>query len=110
MKMLGGGNSGSGGDNSGSGGTTGGDTGGGIDTSFAGIISNVKDIITDVTGVEMRDVPLDTDLSEFDIDSLDWAEVVMGIEEEYDIKVDTSAIANIRTLTDIANYIQEKLG
>ena len=39
-------------------------------------------------------------------DSLDAVEIIMNIEEEFDIKVDDDELENIKTIGDIVKYIE----
>lgn len=41
-------------------------------------------------------------------DSLDMVEVIMELEEEFDIEVEDSDAASIITVKDIVDYIQKK--
>lgn len=52
-------------------------------------------------------INLDTNLQEdLDADSLDAVEIIMNIEEEFDIKVDDDELENIKTIGDIVKYIE----
>jgi acyl carrier protein len=50
------------------------------------------------------------DLSVFDdLDSLDTAELVMELEEEFDIEIPPEDAQKLRTVADAMRYIQERL-
>lgn len=68
--------------------------------------SKVKAIICDLLGVEEAEVMPTTNLKEdLQMDSIDFADIVMQIEDEFDIEADEEKMAAIVTLDDIVKYI-----
>ena len=73
------------------------------------ILDKIKDIIKDILDIEPEEVQLSSRLSEdFDADSLDKIQIVMAIEETFDIKVEDEDVKNINTIQDAVNYIEKK--
>lgn len=73
------------------------------------MFEKIKEIIVDKLNIDDGSfIDLDTDLMEdLNADSLDAVEIIMDIEEEFDITVDEEDVENIRTIADIINYIEE---
>ena len=73
------------------------------------MFEKIKEIIVDKLNIDDDIfIDLDTDLMEdLNADSLDAVEIIMDIEDEFDITVDEDDVENIRTIADIINYIEE---
>ncbi len=73
------------------------------------MFEKIKEIIVDKLNIDDDSfINLDTDLMEdLNADSLDAVEIIMDIEDEFDITVDEEDVENIRTISDIINYIEE---
>ena len=73
------------------------------------ILDKIKEIIKDILDIEPEEVHLSSRLSEdFDADSLDKIQIVMAIEETFNIKVEDEDVKNINTIQDAINYIEKK--
>ncbi len=71
--------------------------------------TKVKEIICDLLGVEEAEVTPTTNLKEeLQMDSIDFADIVMQIEDEFDIEADEEKMASIVTLEDIVKYIDSE--
>lgn len=69
----------------------------------------IKDIIVEQLGVEPDDVKMETHLmKDLEADSLDAVEIIMAIEEEYDIEVPDEEAEKFQKVSDIVNYVEEK--
>ena len=53
------------------------------------------------------DVFIDSKISDFAIDSLDAVEIIMDLEEEFDISLPDDIAMSFETLQDIVNYVEE---
>ena len=60
-------------------------------------------------GMEKMDLSANTTFEELNIDSLDMVELLMGIEDEFEITVDDEDVENFTTLGDVAQYISNKI-
>ncbi len=68
--------------------------------------TKVKEIICDLLGVEENEITSTTNLKEdLQMDSIDFADIVMQIEDEFDIEADEEKMTTIVTLEDIVKYI-----
>ena len=74
------------------------------------ILEKLKDIIVEQLGVE-RDIirKESTFVDDLSADSLDIVELVMSIEESFDIEIPDQDAEKIVTVGDVINYIKEKL-
>lgn len=72
------------------------------------IFDRVKEIIAEELGIEEEEINLDSDLSEdLGADSLDAIELIMAIEEEFDIEIADSEATKIKAVSDIVSYLEQ---
>lgn len=72
------------------------------------IFEKVRDIICDQLEIEESVVKMESNLMEdLGADSLDLIDLVMSIEDEFDIEVPDSAIESIKTIADAVKFIEE---
>ncbi len=67
----------------------------------------VKSIVVDQLGVEEEGISLETSFAELNADSLDIVELIMALEEEFDLDIPDEDAEKIRTVGDAVNYIKE---
>lgn len=68
------------------------------------IFEKVKEIIIDQIGVEESEVTLDTTFDDLGIDSLDLFQIVIEIEEAFNIRIENAE--SIKSIKDAVNYIE----
>ena len=67
----------------------------------------VKDLIVETLGCDEEKVTLEASLKEdLEADSLDAVELIMAVEEEFDIEIPDEKAAEIKTVQDIVDYIK----
>jgi acyl carrier protein len=72
------------------------------------IIDKVKSIIVEQLGVEEEDVKMESSfVDDLGADSLDIVELVMALEEEFDLEIPDEDAEKIRTVGEAVKYIQE---
>ena len=71
-------------------------------------LDKIKDIIVEQLGVEADAVTLETHLmKDLEADSLDAVEIIMAIEEEFDIEVPDEEAEKFQIVGDIVKYVEE---
>lgn len=74
------------------------------------VSSRVRDIVVRQLGVEPADVASDASmLDDLGADSLDVVELVMAIEEAFDIEVDDADVEVMRTIGDVETYVARRV-
>ena len=69
----------------------------------------VKSILVEELDLDAEDVTLESNIKEdLGADSLDMVDLIMSIEDEFEIKVAESDAASIKTVGDIVNYIEQQ--
>ena len=70
-------------------------------------LEKLKEIIADVLNVEVNDITEDTTfVDDLGADSLDIFQIIMGIEETFDIEIDNDDAEQISTVGDAVEQIQ----
>jgi acyl carrier protein len=69
----------------------------------------VKEIIVDQLGVEADKVKMEASfIEDLGADSLDIVELVMAMEEEFDLEIPDEDAEKMKTVGDVVNYLQAK--
>ena len=70
------------------------------------IEAKVKSIIADQLGVSEDEIKMESSfIEDLGADSLDIVELVMALEEEFEIEIPDEEAENIKTVGDAINYI-----
>ena len=73
------------------------------------MLEKMKEIIADQLGVSEDEVTLEASFKEdLDADSLDLFELVVALEEEYDVEIPSDDLAELNTVGDVINYLKDK--
>ncbi|HHZ01937.1 MAG TPA: acyl carrier protein [Tissierellia bacterium] len=72
------------------------------------MFEKIREIVAEKVGVDPEDITMDTSFADdLEADSITLFELVMAIEDEFDIEVDDESIEKIETVGDIVNYLEE---
>ncbi len=72
------------------------------------IVEKVKQIISEQLGVEEDEItPTASFVDDLGADSLDTVELVMAIEEAFDIEIPDNDAEKMRTVQDLIDYVQK---
>lgn len=72
------------------------------------IFEKVKSIVAEQLGVDAGDITLETSFDDLNADSLDVVELIMALEEEFDIEIPDEDAEKIKTVGDAVDYIKDK--
>ncbi len=70
------------------------------------IYGKVKALISEQLGVEEGELTMDTSFEDLDADSLDIVELVMALEEEFNLEISDDEVEKIKTVGDVVRYIE----
>lgn len=71
------------------------------------VFEKVRDIIVDQLDADENDVTTEASIiDDLGADSLDVVDLVMSIEEEFDVEIPDEEVENIKTVGDIVKYIE----
>lgn len=74
------------------------------------ILDRMAEILVDQLGIDEDEVTMDANfIEDLNADSLDIVELVMNLEQEFDLMIPDEEAENIRTVGDAVNFIQENL-
>ena len=73
------------------------------------MLEKIKEIAADSLGADVSTMTAETSFKE-DIgeDSLDLFEMVMALEEEFEVEIPTEDLENIKTIGDVESYLQSR--
>jgi len=73
------------------------------------VFEKVKEIIVEQLGVEEDEITMESSfIDDLGADSLDIVELIMALEEEFDIEIPDEDAEKIATVGDAVNYIKER--
>ena len=72
------------------------------------MFEKVKAIIMDQLSITDDDmITMDTTLEDLGADSLDMVEVIMAIEDEFDVQIKDEDLETLKSVSDLINYINK---
>ena len=73
------------------------------------MFEKVVNLIVEEVGVDADQVTMEASFKDdLNIDSLDLFEMVMALEEEFDVEIPSEVLEKMNTVGDIVTYIQNK--
>ncbi len=73
------------------------------------MLERILNIIASYVDVPRESFSEDTNIFDLGVDSLRMLKIIMETEDIYNVKFDDKEIVDIRTATDIENFILEKI-
>ncbi|MBC7327447.1 acyl carrier protein [bacterium] len=73
------------------------------------IAERVRNIVAERLNVNPEEVTLETTFEDLGADSLDVMDLIMELEQEFDIEIPDEDAEKIRTIEDVINYIQTRI-
>lgn len=76
------------------------------------IFKTMQDLIAEQFAIDADEISMDSSfVDDLGADSVDLVELVMAMEEEFDIgEIDEEALAGLKTVGDCVRYLNSKLG
>lgn len=72
------------------------------------IFEKLKEILIDQLDVDENEVTLTADIQgDLGADSLDVVDLIMSLEDEFEIEIPDEVVENIKTVGDIVNYLED---
>ena len=72
-------------------------------------LSRVKKILSEQLGISESEIRADTSIDELELDSLDTVEIVMSLEEEFELELQDDELEHLSTVRQIVEYVDSKL-
>ena len=75
------------------------------------MFEKIKELIAEELGADAATITAETsfkdDLEDLGADSLDLFDLVMKFEDEFEVKIPTEELENIKTVGDVCDYIEK---
>ena len=73
------------------------------------ILDKIKDIIAEQLHIDGSLIGIDTNLMEdLEADSLDSVEIIMAVEEDFDLAIPDEDAEKFRTVRDLVQYVESQ--
>lgn len=73
------------------------------------IFKKIKTIIAEHLGIDEADITLDSTMNDdLGADSIDAAEIIMAIEDEFSIEIPEEVMEEFTSLRDIVDYVESQ--
>lgn len=74
------------------------------------ILEKLKAILSEQFDVEEDEITSETNIQEdLGADSLDVVDLIMSIEDEFEVEIPDEDVENIKTVDDVVKYIEPKV-
>jgi acyl carrier protein len=74
------------------------------------LFERVRDIIAEKLDVKPEEITMESSFADdLEADSITLFELVMALEDEFDIEIDDESIEQITTVGDIVNYLEDSI-
>lgn len=74
------------------------------------VFDQVKESLADILSCDADKIELDTDLvRDLGVDSIDTVELIMAVEDTYDIKISEKDAEDLKTVGDVVEFIEDHL-
>ena len=74
------------------------------------VFEKLKEILALQLDVDAEDMTMDTKIiDDLGADSLDVVEMLMSVEDEFDVEIPDEKIEELKTIGDVVEYIQSKI-
>ena len=71
------------------------------------IFKKMQELISEQFGIDCEEISMDSSfIEDLDADSIDLVELVMSMEEEFDLEIPDEDVEDIKTVGDVVRYIE----
>ncbi|WP_160685115.1 acyl carrier protein [Clostridium sp. C2-6-12] len=71
------------------------------------LFEEIRDVICEQLGIEQEEVKLETTFEELGADSLDLFQIVIELEEKYNIQIEE--VEDLKTIQDAVEYVEKNI-
>lgn len=73
------------------------------------IETKVKQIIHEQADISRDEIKLESTLEDLDLDSLGQVELLLGLEETFEVDIPDEDVESLKTVKDVVDYIAKRL-
>ena len=74
------------------------------------VFDQVKESLADILSCDADKIEFETDLvRDLGVDSIDTVELIMAVEDTYDIKISDKDAEDLKTVGDVVEFIEDHL-
>ena len=74
------------------------------------VFEKIKNILAEQLDADAEEMTMETNIAkDLGADSLDVVELLMSIEDEFEVEIPDEEIENIKTIGDLTEYIQNNM-
>jgi acyl carrier protein len=74
------------------------------------VCDRIKELIVDQLGIDDAEITMNTNLmKDLEADSLDAVEIIMAIEDEYDIEIPDEEAEKMQVVSDLVKFVEDRL-
>lgn len=74
------------------------------------VLEKIKTILSEQFDIEEDDITVDLDiLNDLEADSIDVVDLLMSIEDEFEIEIPDEEVENIKTVGQLVSYIENQI-
>ncbi len=70
------------------------------------VLEELRGIMARIAHCRKDEISLQTELKDVQADSLHWGQIILGIENAFDIEIDIERMMEITTIGDFVEYIE----
>ena len=74
------------------------------------VFEKLKGIISEQLEIAEEEITMESNIiDDFDADSLDLVDIVMSVEDEFDVEGPEDAVEKMKTVGDVVKFIEENI-
>ncbi|MCD7775051.1 MAG: acyl carrier protein [Clostridiales bacterium] len=70
------------------------------------VFEKIRTIISEQLDIEEEEITMDTTLDDLGVDSLDLIDIVMDLEDEFDLEVPDDALERFTSVGDVVAFVE----